>query len=146
MPHSGYDLIIYGQENIAIPSIPPQIAMGWIIVSVCTDTSPSCAPGIAPMVFNWGNGILDTNTNLFGTAYSGPPELDDLAIPMTNPPLYGDWPSYTGGIITGIAIDADAVVPPGMCTLPTPCLGINIYRPTGGSNTPTYVNAVFVIP
>src|SRR5690606_5993764 len=54
-------------------------------------------------VFNWGNGIIDTNTNIGAAGYGGSGEPTDQSIPMTNPPLYGTSP-----YITGIAIDVDA--------------------------------------
>jgi uncharacterized repeat protein (TIGR01451 family) len=97
---AGYDLVYY---EIPLDSNPSVIHLDEVIVEVATSAS---GPWLE--VFNWGDGIPDTNTNLSGTQY-GANEQDNLAIPSTNPPLWGNTP-----FITGIAIDVDGRVAPGV--------------------------------
>jgi hypothetical protein len=109
-----YDLVYYERESGGAQS---EIAMDRVWIEVATDTI-----GTWFEVFDWGDGLTDTNTNIGQAGYGGggppPPgnELDNIIIPMTNPPLYQ---SSAGGPITGIAIDVDnptggGILPAGM--------------------------------
>src|SRR6185503_1144784 len=80
------------------------IQMDFVSVQVGTSAS-----GPWFEVFNWGDGVLDANTNIGQAGYGSSGEPADLQIPMTNPILYGSMP-----FITGIAIDVDAKAPPGV--------------------------------
>jgi hypothetical protein len=139
--HPGYDLVYYERADVATPG---NISLDRVALSVCSD--PGCVFGSEFPVFNWGDNIVDANTSLSGTSYSGPPELDNALIPMTNPPLYG-WPSpFTSGTIVGIAIDVDAVLPHGECSTPPYCQWVKIYSPLGSGNDGAEVDALYVIP
>ncbi|MCK6625441.1 MAG: hypothetical protein L6R45_09725 [Anaerolineae bacterium] len=94
---ANFDLVYYevqGTNPIPNPN-PLQIYMDWIVVEV--GQTPS---GPWFQVFYWGDPTLDANTNI-GQAGYGPPENDNLLIPMAI--LYGAAP-----LNTGIAIDVDA--------------------------------------
>jgi uncharacterized repeat protein (TIGR01451 family) len=97
--HGGYDLVYYENQD---PTHPGFVQMNSVIVEV------AAAPG-GPwhQVFYWGNNILDANTSLGAAGYGDGSEPDAQLIPMTVPPLYGSV------ITSGVAIDVDAVAPPG---------------------------------
>ncbi len=98
----GYDLVYYERELDTLTGI---VHLDWISIQV--GTSPT-GPWLE--VFNWGDGVVDSNTNLGMTSYGMTPgEPQNLPVPMTNPPLYGSAP-----YITGIAIDVDARVGAGV--------------------------------
>jgi hypothetical protein len=88
-----FDLVYYERES---PAQPGRIALDMVQIEVSTDNLTFYE------VFNWGNAVADTNTNI-GQAGYVPPELNDQTIPMSMPPLYGP----PAGLITGIAIDVD---------------------------------------
>ncbi len=75
--------------------------MDSVAVAVCPDAA--CATRYS--VFRWGDGTLDTNTNIGAAGYS-PGEPDNAVIPISA--LYGSSPYQTG-----ITIDVDAVAPGG---------------------------------
>jgi uncharacterized repeat protein (TIGR01451 family) len=98
----GNDLIYYERETGPVPS--GNINMDDVIIEVGVTSS---GPWLE--VFNWGDGIPSTNSSIASYATDGDGELIDEMIPMTTPPLSGTPP-----LVTGIGIDVDAVVPPGI--------------------------------
>jgi hypothetical protein len=121
-----FDLIYYERERDIAPG---EIALDMVQIEVSTDTVTWYE------VFNWGNAITDTNTNI-GQAGYVPPEPNNQIIPMSNPPLYG----ASGGIITGIAIDVDN---PPAGSLPA---GSYLYVRLTDSGGPAEVDAIEVLP
>ncbi len=122
MPHVGYDLVYYELEE------PAGIQMDWVVVEV----AGSCVGPSWITVFNWGNGAIDANTNIGALGYT-PGEPDNQIIPMS-------VLSGTAPLNTGIAIDIDMFVPPGMYG----CVRLSV--PTGGDNDPAEVDALEVLP
>jgi len=96
-----FELVYYERESPTVGNI----ALDMVSIEVATSTT-----GIWYEVFNWGDGVPDTNTNIYQEGYGGPPEPNDPLIPLTSPPLYRSTPD---GIASGIAMDLDSVVPPG---------------------------------
>jgi hypothetical protein len=96
-----YDLVYYEDEN---PDGSNQVAMDQVIVGISND--PSGNPYY--QVFNWGDGIRDTNTNV-DTAVIGVPsaEVDNQVISTND--LYEDpsSPSPPPNLQTGVLIDVD---------------------------------------
>jgi hypothetical protein len=83
-------------------------------------------------VFNWGDNIADTNSNMDFNVLPKPqipPEADQRDIPTSA--LYNS---------TGIAIDVDAVVPPGTYSY------IRFISPTGDSDGQMEIDAVEILP
>jgi hypothetical protein len=117
-----YDLVYYER------GVGGGIMLDWVMIDVCTDAS--CAT--AYTVFYWGNGVADANTSIGALGY-GPPEADNQPIPSAD--LWGSAPYQTG-----IAIDVDLAAPAGAYQW------IRIYAPPGGSNDPSEVDAVEVLP
>jgi uncharacterized repeat protein (TIGR01451 family) len=99
--HAGYDFIYY--ENPS-PS-PGYVQMNSVIVELGTTST-----GPWHRVFYWGDGVLDANSSLGAAGYGAGSEPNAQLIPMTDPPLYGS------PLTTGVAIDVDAVAPPGTYT------------------------------
>ena len=92
----GPDLVYYEYP------VPNGILLDWVIVQVSDGNNWYT-------VFNWGDNVADTNTNMDFNILSNPqtpPEQDQRFIP--NAELYN-----SNGMATGIAIDLDSVVPPG---------------------------------
>jgi hypothetical protein len=87
------------------------------------------------MIFNWGNGIADTNSNLNITVVGGA-ENDNEVYDRTAVPLYG-----TPQLNTGITIDIDGYAPAG-----TPYQWLRISVPTGGPNDGADVDSILVLP
>jgi hypothetical protein len=95
-----YDLVYYERE--ADPGSTGVIDMDRVTVEISADNITWYT------VFWWGDGVLDTNTNIGQAGYGGA-ELNNTPIPMSEPPLYRS----STGPITGIAIDVDnSPVPP----------------------------------
>ena len=117
-----YDLVYYERDTGG------GIMLDWVIVDVCADASCSTAY----TVFYWGNATPDTNTNIGVLGY-GPPEPDNQPIPSAD--LWGSAPYQTG-----IAIDVDMAAPAGTYQW------VRIYAPPGGSNDPSEVDAIEVLP
>jgi hypothetical protein len=125
--HAGYDLVYFEQEDFLNPD---HIALDWVIVQV---GSSSSGPWFT--VFYWGDGIIDTNTNIGLSAYASP-ETDNKAIPMNNPtPLYGTAP-YT----TGITIDVEARAPANTYQY------VRLFSAPGGDDDPPNIDAIGPIP
>jgi FlaG/FlaF family flagellin (archaellin) len=93
--HAGYDFVYY--ERAA----GVNIQVDQVIVDICIDAA--CTTSYT--VFNWGDGVIATNTNIGVLGYS-PGEPDNQIIPQSV--LYGASP-----LQTGITIDVDAVAPAG---------------------------------
>lgn len=87
--HPGYDFVYY--ERAACSGI----CLDWVQVDLCGDP---CTGWFT--VFNWGDGIPDTNTNVAGYATDADGELDNEAIPAS---------ALLNG--TGITIDVDRAMP-----------------------------------
>jgi hypothetical protein len=120
-PDTSYDLVYYENENPA-----GNIMLDWVIVEIGNCSSGSWYP-----VFTWYDGILDSNTNVAAAGY-GIGEQDNKMIPIGV--LYGS--PYQ----TGIAIDVDAIAPPGLYNC------VRIRSPFGGDNDPAEVDSVQVLP
>jgi hypothetical protein len=102
IPDANYDLILY--ESL-FPNGGTGIAMDQIIIGVSNSTDGSYYE-----VFNWGDNVRDTNSNVDtnglvpdpGCAGSTAPECDNRMIPSSS--LYTSSPGTPG---TGILIDVD---------------------------------------
>ncbi len=89
------------------------------------------------MIFNWGNGIADTNSNLnIDNPAVGGSESDNQIITKTSVPLYG-----TPSLNTGITIDIDGYAPAG-----TPYQWLRIAVPTGGAGDGADIDSILVLP
>ncbi len=115
-----YELVFYEHFNGG------SIYIDWVIFEVSTD-------GVTWFtIFNFGDGIDDTNTALFPT-YAGSGEPDNYGVPAI-PPLYGSpWQ-------TGVLIDVDALVPPG--TYPF----LRVTSVGGGTGEDAEIDALEVLP
>jgi hypothetical protein len=130
-----FDLVYYERERA--PQKDGFIALDMVQVQVSTDTVTWHE------VFNWGNAITDTNTNLGQAGYgpwtppnAGVEQNDQPPMPMSTPPLYGP----PAGIISGIAIDVDHY--PSGASLP---VGVYRYvRLIGGGSAE--VDSIEVLP
>jgi sugar lactone lactonase YvrE len=95
--HAGYDFVYYERYSTAVPGI----YMDSVVVEVCVDSSCS----MPYTVFNWGDGVPDSNTSIGGVGTPSEPDND----PLPESALYGVSPYQVG-----IAIDVDAGgAPPG---------------------------------
>ena len=90
------------------PANPDGILLDWAIVEISSDGTNWYT------IFNWGNNVADTNSNMdFNIlpppviAPYPPEETDQRDIPSSS--LY-----TSAGYSTGIAIDIDAIVPAGV--------------------------------
>ncbi len=101
------------------------IYLDWVIVEISDGTNWYT-------VFNWGNNVADTNTNVDFNILSNPqvpPELDERDIPTAE--------LYNG---TGIAIDIDAIVPAGVYPY------IRFTAPTGDMDGQIEIDAIEILP
>ena len=117
---ANYDLIYYER-----PAPTGGINLDWVIVEIGDGTN--WYP-----VFNWGNNIADTNTNMDFNSLPNPqipPETDQRNIPSAS--LYNS---------TGIAIDVDAIAPPGTYSY------VRFTAPLGDSDGQMEIDAVEVLP
>jgi hypothetical protein len=89
------------------------------------------------MIFNWGDNVPDSNSNLSIATYGGA-ENDNRNFVKTEVPLYG-----TPDLNTGITIDIDGYAPTG-----TPYQWLRIRVPTlsGGPNDGADVDSILVLP
>lgn len=118
---ANYDLVYYERGAPGGTGI----FLDWIIVQIGDGTNWYT-------VFNWGNNIADTNSNMDFNILPNPQvpeEADQRDIPTSA--LYPP---------TGIAIDVDAIVPPGTYTY------IRFIAPPGDSDNQTEIDAVEVLP
>lgn len=98
----GYDFVFYEYPN---PNDPNPDAGGILLDQIAVDISED--GNNWPQVFNWGDNITDTNTNVAFYNYNGDTgEVDNEFIPSRDL-----WP---GGLNanTGIAIDIGIISPP----------------------------------
>jgi hypothetical protein len=118
---AGYDLVYYER---AAPG-GNGIFLDWMIVQIGDGTNWYT-------VFNWGDNIADTNSNMNFNILPNPQvpeEADQRAVPTSA--LYPP---------TGIAIDVDAMLPPGTYSY------IRFTAPPGDSDNQTEIDAVEVLP
>ena len=120
--HAGYDIVYYERLSSG------NVLMDTVTVAVCTD--PACSTKY--LVFHWGDGALDTNTNIGAAGYT-PGEPDNALIPPSA--LYGSSPYQTG-----ITIDVDAVAPSGTYRF------ISIHSFGGGDWLGAEIDAIEVLP
>lgn len=116
-----YDLIFFELENPATT-----VNLDWVIVEVGTSASGPWYP-----VFYWGDGIVDTNSNIGQLGYGLGGEPDNQPIPFAD--LYG-------GNSAGVAIDLDAVVPAGSYQW------VRFTAPLGGANDAAEIDSVDALP
>ena len=117
--HPGWDLAYY-----ELPA-GNGVLLDWIIIQISDGMNWYT-------VFNWGDNIADTNTNVDFNILSNPQtpqERDQRDIPRSE--LYNS---------TGIAIDLDSVVPPG--TYPY----IRFIAPPGDVDNQMEIDAIQVLP
>jgi hypothetical protein len=89
------------------------------------------------MIFNWGNGVADTNSNLnINNPVVGGSESDNWVITKAAVPLYG-----TPSLDTGITIDIDGYAPTG-----TPYQWLRISVPIGGYGDGADIDSILVLP
>jgi hypothetical protein len=89
------------------------------------------------MIFNWGDGVADTNSNMnINNPAVGGSESDNQVINRTSVPLYG-----TPNLDTGITIDIDGIPTPG-----TPYQWLRISVPTNVGNDGADVDSILVLP
>lgn len=98
--HDGYDMVYY---EVPYDRDPKVVWLDYVVVEVSDSAVGPWYP-----VFNWGDQQFDANTSLGAAGYGRGGEINELSIPITVPPFYGILPRATG-----IAIDVDAVAPPG---------------------------------
>jgi hypothetical protein len=99
--------------------------MDWVILEVgLSDNGPWT------VVFNWGDDIPDTHSNI--ATYSADGELDNEVIPTSA--FFGS--TY----MTGIALDVDGLLPSGSYQW------VRIISPFGGGNDGSHVDAIQVLP
>ena len=110
-PDNNYDLVYYEFNNGGV------VYLEWIIIGI--SNSPTGSQYYE--VFNWGNGVPDTNSNIGDLAQSTGTEADNIAIPISGntevppsqtelyDPDYVSGPTETNGPApqTGILIDVD---------------------------------------
>lgn len=100
-PDGSYDLVYYEDEN---PNGSGEIAMDQVILGITNDPSGNTYY----QIFNWGDGIPDTNTNVDTTVLGEPTaEVDNQVIQTSD--LYEDPASAPppSNSQTGILIDVD---------------------------------------
>jgi len=117
---SNFDLVYYER-----PAPLGGIFLDWVIVEIGDGTNWYT-------VFYWGNNIADTNSNMNFNILSNPqtpPEPDQRTI------LPGEL--YNS---TGIAIDVDAIVPPGNYSY------IRFTAPPGDADNQMEIDAIEVLP
>jgi hypothetical protein len=130
-----YDLVYYEMQGTGgpPPPPPPTFFIYMDLVQVQIGQTPG---GPWFTVFEWGDGINDTNTNLSGVYNDTGPSADNMV--MTG--LYGPGDPLN----TGIQIDIDTA--PGGPPPAGSYQYIRIYSPTGGNNDGPEVDAIEVLP
>ncbi|MBN1428699.1 MAG: hypothetical protein JXB07_09950 [Anaerolineae bacterium] len=122
-----YDLIVHERQDGSTGNIE----MDWIIVQVGTS---STGPWLT--VFYWGDSGPDANTSLGRNGLSVA-EADNELIAMTVPQLLAA--PMAPFLITGVGIDVDALVPPGVYQW------LRIFSPNGGGNDTAQVDYLQII-
>lgn len=122
--------IIYYEYSVA--AIPPDfydgIWLDWIIIEISDGSNWYT-------VFNWGNNISDTNTNVAHSLLTDPPPPPNPEEMDQRPILSVDL--YNG---TGVAIDIDSLVPPGTYVY------IRITAPSGDSDGQAEIDTIEILP
>jgi hypothetical protein len=116
---SSFDLVYYENPNGS------GIWLDWVIVEISDGNNWYT-------IFNWGDNIADTNSNMNFNILSNPqvpPEPDQRDIPSAE--LYNS---------TGIAIDVDAIVPGGTYSY------IRFTAPTGDVDNKMEIDAIEILP
>jgi hypothetical protein len=124
--HPGYDMIYYEVANNRQPDV---VWLDFVAVEVGESVT-----GPWFQVFNWGDQEFDFNTSLGAAGIGRNGEVNELRIPITIPPFYGVLP-----LATGIAIDVDAVAPPGTYRF------VRISTPPSGCRTAD-IDAIQILP
>jgi hypothetical protein len=117
--HPGWDLVYYERPAGS------GVFLDWVIVEISDGTNWYT-------IFNWGNNVADTNTNMDFNILSNPQvpeEPDQRDIPTAE--LYNS---------TGIAIDLDSIVPPGAYPY------IRFIAPPGDIDNHMEIDAIQVLP
>jgi hypothetical protein len=117
---ASFDLAYYER-----PAPGGGINLDWVIVEVSDGTNWYT-------IFNWGDNVADTNSNMDFNILSNPttpPEPDQRAILASE--LYNS---------TGVAIDINAIVPPGTYSY------IRFSAPPGDSDNQMEIDAIQVLP
>lgn len=120
-PEPAFDLVYYEFENPIW-----NINLDWVIVEVSTNGTEPWFP-----VFNWGNNIVDGNTNIGQAGIGDGNEPDNQPLPFSV--LYN-------GNSPGIAIDIDEVVPADTYQW------VRIWSPLGGDNDGAEVDSLQPLP
>lgn len=120
----GPDLVYY--EYSIIPTFDG-IWLDWVVIEISDGSNWYT-------VFNWGDNISDTNTNvahnlLINSPPSSPEEIDERPIATSD--------LYNG---TGVTIDIDSIVPPGTYTY------IRFYAPPDGNDNQAEIDAIEILP
>ncbi|MEW6286603.1 MAG: DUF11 domain-containing protein [Chloroflexota bacterium] len=125
---SAPDLVFY---EYSVAAIPPDffdgILLDWIVIEISDGNNWY-------RVFYWGDGIRDTNTNADYTLLTLPPASPD---PEEDQRRIVSSDLYNG---TGVAIDIDSIVPPGVYTF------IRFYAPTGDVDGQAEIDAFEILP
>jgi uncharacterized repeat protein (TIGR01451 family) len=128
---SDWDLVYYEYSLALLP--PPDtfdgIWLDWVIIEISDGSNWYT-------VFNWGNNVSDTNTNVALNLLSLPlpppntdEEMDQRPIASSN--LYNN---------SGVAIDVDSIVPPGTYTY------IRITAPPGDVDGQAEIDTIEILP
>lgn len=127
---SDWDLVYYEYSLASFP--PPNtfdgIWLDWIIIEISDGSNWYT-------VFNWGDNIRDTNTNVDYTILT-------LPAPPPNPEEMDQRPIAASDLYnsSGVAIDIDSVVPPGTYTF------IRLRAPTGDTDGQAEVDGIEILP
>ena len=116
-----FDLVYYERPSPGGTGI----FLDWVIVEISDGTNWYT-------IFNWGNNIADTNSNMDFNSLPNPQvpeETDQRDIPTSA--------LYNG---TGVAIDVDAIVPPGNYSY------IRFTAPAGDADNQMEIDAIEVLP
>ena len=122
---SAWDLVFY--EYSVIPLFDG-VWLDWIVIEISDGNNWYT-------VFNWGDNIRDTNTNVDYTILTVPVTPPDPEEVDQRPVATGDL--YNG---SGIAIDIDSIVSPGTY------IYIRFYAPTGDADGGTEIDAIEILP
>lgn len=136
--HPGFDLVYYEVQGLAGPNPPPPPYYIYMdLIQIQIGQTPG---GPWFTVFEWGDGIDDTNTNIGGIYPDTGPASDNTYI------LSQDLVGPGDPLNTGIQIDMDNL--PG--ALPAVPAGsyqyIRLFSPLSGANDGPEVDAIEVLP
>jgi hypothetical protein len=115
--HAGWDLVYYEMPAGS------GILLDWVIIEISDGQNWYT-------IFNWGDNIPDTNSNVDVNILPPPPNEPDQR-DISSASLYNS---------SGVAINLDGVVPPG--TYPF----MRIYAPPGDTDGQLEIDAIEVLP